>query len=82
MQWRIMQWLKAHGVTEYDLHGTPPADQIDNPKHPLAGLARFKTGFNAEVTEYAGTYDIALSSLSYRVWTRIGERIAGLPPGW
>ena len=26
LQWGIMKWLKEHGVTEYDLHGTPPAD--------------------------------------------------------
>jgi lipid II:glycine glycyltransferase (peptidoglycan interpeptide bridge formation enzyme) len=76
LQWGIMQWLKAHGMTEYDLHGTPPADQIDNPNHPLAGLARFKTGFNQHITEYVGTYDLVLDKSKYDIWWRIGERLA------
>lgn len=75
LQWEIMKWLKLRGVTSYDLHGVPPADQMDNPKHPLAGLARFKTGFNPEVVEYIGTYDYACHRASYAAWGAIGERI-------
>jgi len=74
LQWGIMKWLKAHGVTEYDLHGTPPADKIDDDAHPLHGLARFKTGFNEHVTEYIGTYDLPLSD-KYKLWTKFGERL-------
>jgi lipid II:glycine glycyltransferase (peptidoglycan interpeptide bridge formation enzyme) len=74
LQWGIMQWLKEYGVTEYDLHGTPPADKIDDPTHPLHGLARFKTGFNDQVTEYIGTYDLPLTN-RYSAWTKFGERL-------
>lgn len=74
LQWGIMKWLKEHGVTEYDLHGTPPADKIDDETHPLHGLARFKTGFNEHVTEYIGTYDLPLTS-KYQLWTKFGERL-------
>lgn len=76
LQWGIMRWLKAQGVQEYDLHGTPPADQIDNPSHLLAGLARFKTGFQQTITEYIGTYDLPLDEKKYATWNRIGERLA------
>jgi lipid II:glycine glycyltransferase (peptidoglycan interpeptide bridge formation enzyme) len=76
LQWEIMRWLKAQGVSEYDLHGVPPKDQLDNPQHPLAGLARFKLGFNPEVTEFIGTYDLPLSAWKYRLWQRVGERLA------
>lgn len=76
LQWEIMRWLKSHGITEYDLHGTPPADQIDNPKHPLAGLARFKTGFQPNITEYIGTFDLVLDPQKYDLWCRIGERLS------
>ncbi len=76
LQWGIMQWLKQQGVVEYDLHGVPPADQIDNSTHPLAGLARFKTGFNPEVTEYFGTFDLPLDATKYRIWNAVGERLA------
>lgn len=74
LQWGIMQWLKGHGVTEYDLHGTPPAAKIDDETHPLHGLARFKTGFNDHVTEYIGTYDLPITD-RYKLWTQFGERL-------
>ena len=76
LQWEAMRWLKAHGVTEYDLHGTPPPDKIDDPTHPLAGLARFKTGFQQHITEYIGTYDLPLDKDVYDRWCRFGERAA------
>jgi lipid II:glycine glycyltransferase (peptidoglycan interpeptide bridge formation enzyme) len=76
LQWEVMRWLKAHGVTEYDLHGVPPADRINDPTHPLAGLARFKTGFQPNVTQYIGTYDLPLDQAKYRMWRRFGERAA------
>ncbi len=76
LQWYIMQWLKAHGVERYDLHGVPPADRLDDPTHPLAGLARFKTGFQSEPTEFIGTYDLVLNQVAYRRWNRFGERLA------
>jgi lipid II:glycine glycyltransferase (peptidoglycan interpeptide bridge formation enzyme) len=76
LQWEIMHWLKARGVTSYDMHGSPPPDHIDDPNHPMAGLARFKTGFNPEVTEFIGTYDLPLRPAAYRRWRRYGERLA------
>jgi serine/alanine adding enzyme len=75
LQWEIMRWLKAHGVLDYDMHGTPPADQISDPTHPMAGLARFKIGFQAEVTQYIGTYDLPLEPNKYRRWRQYGERL-------
>lgn len=75
LQWGIIQWLKEQGITEYDLHGTPPADKINDETHPLHGLARFKTGFNDQVTEYIGTYDLPLTD-KYQSWTKYGERLA------
>jgi lipid II:glycine glycyltransferase (peptidoglycan interpeptide bridge formation enzyme) len=76
LQWEVIRWLKAQGVTEYDLHGTPPADQIDNPSHPLAGLARFKTGFNPVITEFVGVWDQPLDAAKYAKWNKYGERVA------
>ncbi len=76
LQWEVIRWLKAQDVTRYDLHGTPPADQLDNPDHPLAGLARFKTGFNPEITSYIGAWDLPLDASKYQRWNKIGERLA------
>lgn len=74
LQWEVMRWLKNHGVTEYDLHGTPPAHQLEDVSHPLASLGRFKTGFNSVITEYIGTYDLPIDRGRYKAWLRYGER--------
>ncbi len=76
LQWEIMRWLKARGVTSYDMHGTPPPDRIDDPTHPQAGLARFKTGFNSEISEFIGTYDLPINQVAYDRWRKYGERLA------
>jgi lipid II:glycine glycyltransferase (peptidoglycan interpeptide bridge formation enzyme) len=76
LHWYIMCWLKQRGVTEYDLHGTPPAASADDPSHPLAGLAKFKTGFNPDhVIDYVGVYDLPLKSSRYKLWQSFGERL-------
>lgn len=75
LQWEAMRWLKQHGVKYYDLHGCPPASRVDDPTHPLHGLARFKTGFNPHITEFIGTFDLPLNQKKYREWCKIGERL-------
>ena len=76
MQWEVMKWLKERGVEEYDLHGMPPKDQLENPEHPLAGLVQFKSGFNPELTEYVGVYNLPIDQVKYDKWTKYGERLA------
>lgn len=76
LQWEAMRWLKNHGVTEYDLHGTPPASQLEDSNHPLVSLGRFKTGFNSVITEYLGTYDLPIDRRRYKAWLSFGERAA------
>jgi len=75
LQWEIIKWMKDHGVTSYDLCGTPPSDQILDESHPHYGLGRFKTSFNKEVTDYVGAYDLPVRPFAYRIWSIIGERI-------
>jgi lipid II:glycine glycyltransferase (peptidoglycan interpeptide bridge formation enzyme) len=76
LQWRIIEWMKKKGVTIHDLCGAPPSDQIKNEQHPHYGIGRFKTSFNKQVTDYVGTYDLAVNPLPYLVWSHIGERLA------
>lgn len=76
LQWEIMLWLKAHGVTHYDLHGTPPAEELENKEHRFYGLGLFKTSFGAELTEYIGTVDQVINPSSYRRWEKLGDRLA------
>ena len=76
MQWEVMKWLKERGVEEYDLHGMPPKSELENKAHPLASLVQFKSGFNPEVTEYVGVYNLPIDQAKYDKWTKYGERLA------
>lgn len=75
LQWEIMKWMKAHGVTSYDLCGSPHSSEIDNPDNSFHGIGRFKTSFNRHVTDYVGCYDVVLNNRAYRLWRGYGERI-------
>lgn len=76
LQWEVIKWAKETGSLVHDLCGAPPSDQIQNPDHPHYGIGRFKTSFNKTVTDYVGAYDIAIRPTAYRVWERVGERLA------
>jgi peptidoglycan pentaglycine glycine transferase (the first glycine) len=70
LQWRAMQWAKAHGATSYDMVAVPPRDQLDNPDHSQHGLYLFKRGFNEEVTEFVGCCDLPIDTRKFRIWKR------------
>lgn len=75
LQWEVIKWAKENGSQLHDFCGAPPSDQINNPDHPHYGIGRFKTSFNKEVTDYVGAYDIVVRPLTYKLWTKIGERL-------
>lgn len=75
LQWRVIEWAKAHGAVIHDFCGSPPSKDIKDPQHPHYGIGRFKTSFNKEVTDYIGAWDIIVQPTKYKVWRKIGERI-------
>lgn len=76
LQWEIIKWMKSRGVTSYDLCGAPHSSRVDDPTHPFHGVGRFKTSFNKRVTDYIGCYDVIVRPAQYRLWQRIGQRLA------
>jgi len=74
LQWRVMQWLRARGVSSYDLVAVPPRDQLSE-GHPLYGLYRFKSGFSDSITEFVGTWDLVVGRWRARVWGSLAERL-------
>lgn len=76
LQWEIMKYMKSEGVTSYDLCGAPHSSQIHDESNHLYGIGRFKTSFNKHVTDYVGCYDIVVRKTAYRVWWRVGQRLA------
>lgn len=75
VQWVAINTLKAQGITEYDFCGTPPADRLKDPTHPLHGLGMFKTSFTKTITDFVGCYDLVLNPLKYKAWNVAGERV-------
>lgn len=76
LQWEIMRDLHHRGIAKYNLHSTPPADQLKNPDHPYYGLGIFKTSFSKDLTEFCGCWDLPLKPLRHWLWNRLGERLA------
>ena len=62
LQWEAMKYAKAKGCSGYDLLGIPPSD---DPKHPLHGLYRVKTGFGGEIVHRAGCWDYPVKAVAY-----------------
>jgi lipid II:glycine glycyltransferase (peptidoglycan interpeptide bridge formation enzyme) len=54
LQWQAMTDARASGCRTYDLFGIPPSA---DPKHPMAGLYRFKTGFGGRIVHRPGSWD-------------------------
>lgn len=75
LQWEVIKWAKSKGSKSHDLAGVPPIAEIKNPDHPFYGLGRFKTSFNKTVTEYVGAYEIPVSPLKTKIWTKYLEKI-------
>lgn len=75
LQWKVIEWAKSRGAIIHDFCGSPPSDEINNPDHPHHGVGMFKTAFNKEVTDYIGCYDDVISTTSYKLWKKIGERV-------
>lgn len=68
LQWEAMKWAKSKGATSYDMVAVPPKTEINNPGHHQYGLYQFKRGFNEEVTEFVGCWDLPINSQKYRIW--------------
>jgi lipid II:glycine glycyltransferase (peptidoglycan interpeptide bridge formation enzyme) len=75
LEMAAIEYLKSINIKEYDLYGAPPSSQIKNPKHPFYGFGTFKVGFNPQVTDYVGCYDLAVKPTAYKFWQKYGERI-------
>jgi len=75
LQWHVIEWAKAKGALVHDFCGSPPSDEIDDPKHPHHGVGLFKMAFNKHVTDFIGCYDFVISPTRYTMWTKLGERV-------
>lgn len=59
MQWTMIQWAIENGNFLYDFQGIP---HYQDENHPNYGVYRFKKGFNGQVVEFAGEFDLVFSA--------------------
>ncbi len=71
LQWEAMRQARSRGLDRYDLFGVPPTP---DPKHPMHGLYRFKTGFGGRILDRLGAWDYPCRPLRYRAY-RGAERV-------
>ena len=62
LQWRAIQDAKTAGCLEYDFFGISPTD---DPKHPMAGLYQFKTGWGGAIIHRPGCWDYPCRPILY-----------------
>ena len=75
LQWHVIEWAKSKGALSHDFMGSPPLSEIANSSHPLYGVGLFKQSFSKHVVDFIGCYDLVISPLRYKIWTKIGERV-------
>jgi len=71
LQYVAIKDAKKAGCKTYDFYGIPPTD---NPKHPMAGLYRFKSGFGGKIIHRMGSIDSYKNSFLYALYS-IAERV-------
>ena len=81
VQWAAMQWAKGHGFGRYDLWGMADPDDAND---AMAGVHRFKLGFNPDLVTYPGAFDLSLQPVRARLVTsgvRLRDRLQRLRAG-
>lgn len=77
LQWTMIREAAAAGCSVYDFRGVSCGGEDPASEH-LQGLNRFKAGFNAELVEYVGEFDLPVSKGLYVGWTKVAPAIASL----
>ncbi len=65
--WEIAKWAKQKGLKRFDLWGAmgPNPDVHD----PWYGFHRFKQGFNPQLIEFSGSFDLVIKPFLYSLYT-------------
>lgn len=71
LQFEMMREAKKRGCRYYDMFGIAPNN---NPKHPWAGVTRFKRQFGGQELAYLGSWDKIFSPTKYFLF-KLAEKI-------
>jgi lipid II:glycine glycyltransferase (peptidoglycan interpeptide bridge formation enzyme) len=64
-QWAMMLEARGRGAARHDLWGVAPANA--GPDHPWHGVGLFKKGFGGREVTWAGSWEIVIDPLVYRL---------------
>jgi lipid II:glycine glycyltransferase (peptidoglycan interpeptide bridge formation enzyme) len=65
VQWAMMREARARGARRHDLWGVAPANA--GPDHPWHGVGLFKKGFGGREVTWAGSWELVIDPLVYRL---------------
>ncbi len=66
LMWEAIKLGKKLGADKFDMWGSLPPGYNEN--HSWAGFTRFKEGYGGQFTQMAGSYDLVINPLAYRVY--------------
>ena len=72
LQWEAMRWAKNQNCSTYDFWGMADPNAEND---PMAGVHRFKAGFQPIPVAHPGTFDLPLSLSAWVAFTRIAMPI-------
>ena len=65
VQWEMIKWAVETGCYVYDFQGV--SGDVSDPTNPLYGLYRFKKGFNGQLDELAGEFDLVFKPVTNKL---------------
>ena len=71
LHWQMILDAKEKNCKKYDFFGIAPTE---DPKHPWAGVTRFKRQFGGEEEHILGSYDLLLKPIEYQIF-KVAEKI-------
>ncbi|KKS98223.1 MAG: femAB [Candidatus Gottesmanbacteria bacterium GW2011_GWA2_43_14] len=71
MMWEVIRYGKKHGANLFDMWGA--LDPDPDPKDPWYGFHKFKEGYGAKLTEFAGSFDLTAKPLTYRLFNGLQQ---------
>lgn len=71
-RWESIRNAKNKGCKIYDFFG---ATDSDDKTHPFYYTTQHKLGFNKEIQRFAGTFEIILNPVKYRIWRFLERKL-------
>ncbi len=77
LQWEMMRRARELGSRTHDLWGIAPEGA--GPEHAWHGVGLFKKGFGGRVARWAGTWDVVVDPILYRVRSAVAIARSAIP---